>query len=70
MRLATCRRGARAAGGLGLVTTSVGLVAAFLPTADVTSVWIFEVKLVVGVVGPTAIGWYLFTRAHRPGALG
>jgi hypothetical protein len=25
----------------------------------------FEVKMVVGVVGPTAVGWYLFKRAQR-----
>ena len=58
---------ARAAGGLGLVTTAVGLMAAFLPTSDVTSVWVFELKLIAGVVGPTAVGWYLFRRAERAG---
>ena len=47
------------------MTTVVGLCAAFLPTADVTSVALFETKMVVGVVGPTAIGWFLFKRAQR-----
>lgn len=56
---------ARAAGIVGLTTTMVGLGAAFLPTADVASVPIFETKLVVGVVGPTALGWLLFKRARR-----
>jgi len=56
---------ARAAGVVGLTTTLVGLVAAFLPTADVTSVPMFETKLIVGVVGPTALGWLLFKRAQR-----
>jgi amino acid transporter len=56
---------ARAAGGIGLVTTMVGLAAAFLPTSDVTSVAMFEMKLSVGVIGPTAIGWWLFRRAQR-----
>lgn len=55
---------ARAAGVLGLVTTCVGLLAAFLPTADVSNVWTFELKLVIGAVGPTALGWYLFQRAR------
>ena len=56
---------ARAAGFLGLATTVFGLGAAFLPTSDVTSVPLFEIKLVVGVVGPTALGWYLFKRSQR-----
>ena len=53
---------ARIAGLVGLVTTGVSLVAAFLPTSDVTSVAVFESKLVVGVIGPTAVGWFLFKR--------
>lgn len=53
----------RAAGWVGLGTTAVSLVAAFLPTADVTSVLVFESKLIVGVVGPTALGWFLFRRS-------
>jgi amino acid transporter len=57
--------GARFAGVIGLVTTVIGLCASFLPTAEVTSVMMFEVKMVVGVVGPTAVGWYLFKRAQR-----
>ena len=56
---------ARAAGLLGLATTLFGLGAAFLPTSDVTSVPLFETKLVIGVVGPTALGWYLFKRSQR-----
>lgn len=56
---------ARAAGVIGLLTTAVSLVAAFLPTADVASVAIFETKMVVGVIGPTAVGWLLFRRAQR-----
>jgi len=58
--------GARAAGVVGLCTTAVGLCAAFLPTADVTSVPLFETKMIAGVVGPTALGWFLFKRARRP----
>jgi len=55
----------RAAGFVGLGTTIVGLGAAFLPTADVSSVVLFETKMILGVVGPTAIGWFLFKRAQR-----
>ena len=57
--------GARTAGAVGLLTTIVGLLAAFLPTSDVTSVPLFETKLVIGVVGPTSLGWLLFKRAQR-----
>jgi hypothetical protein len=56
---------ARAAGVIGLVTTLFGLGAAFLPTADVTSVALFETKMLIGVVGPTSLGWWLFRRAQR-----
>lgn len=59
---------ARAAGVIGLTTTCVGLLSAFLPTADVASVWTFELKLITGVVGPTALGWYLFQRVRESAA--
>ena len=56
---------ARLAGIVGLCTTVVGLGAAFLPTADVASVPVFETKMLVGVVAPTAVGWLLFRRSQR-----
>jgi amino acid transporter len=66
-RMDGVRRVARFAGLVGLVTTGVSLVAAFLPTSDITSVAVFESKLVVGVIAPTAVGWFLFKRsAARP----
>jgi amino acid transporter len=64
-RISHVSAAARAAGILGLATTVFGLGAAFLPTADVTSIPLFETKLVVGVVGPTALGWFLFKRSQR-----
>jgi glutamate:GABA antiporter len=57
--------GARAAGVVGLSTTVVGVLAAFLPTADVASVALFEIKLVIGVVAPTTLGWMLFKRSQH-----
>ncbi len=63
-RLSGVGPGARAAGWIGLVTTVFGMVAAFIPTADVESPLTFEVKMALGVVVPTAIGWYLFRRAR------
>lgn len=56
---------ARAAGIVGLLTTLFGMMAAFLPAPDVVSVIVFEAKMLVGVLGPTAIGWYLFRRAQQ-----
>ena len=56
---------ARLAGSVGLCTTVVGLGAAFLPTADVASVPVFETKMLVRVVAPTAVGWLLFRRSQR-----
>ena len=55
----------RFAGIVGLCTTVVGLGAAFLPTADVASVPVFETKMLVGVLAPTAVGWLLFRRSQR-----
>ena len=56
---------ARVAGVVGLVATLGSLVAAFVPTADVQSVLIFETKMAAGVAGPIAVGWVLFRRARR-----
>jgi amino acid transporter len=58
---------ARAAGVVGLCATLLGLAAAFLPTADVASVPLFETKMIIGVVAPTALGWIVFTRGRRTG---
>lgn len=63
MRLRGVSVGVRTAGVVGLVTTAIGIVAAFLPTADVTSVVTFELKMAVGVVGPIAIGWWLYQKS-------
>ena len=57
--------GMRAAGLVGLCATLIGTAAAFLPTSDVENVLLFEIKMLVGVVGPTAIGWLLFQRTQR-----
>ena len=55
--------GARAAGVVGHVTTAFGLCSAFLPTRTLP-VALFETKMVIGVVGPIAIGWFLFKRSR------
>lgn len=58
---------ARAAGYLGLFATAVSLIAAFLPTSEVGSVFVFEIKMGLGIAGPTLLGWVLFNRAQRAG---
>lgn len=60
-------QGARAAGWVGLATTIVGMTVAFLPTSDVTNVWLFELKLIAGVAGPVGIGWFLHARSAAHG---
>jgi len=64
-RLRDVPAGSRIAGMIGMVTTIVGIALAFLPGADVASLPVFEGKMLVGVIGPTAIGWWLFRRAER-----
>jgi amino acid transporter len=54
----------RAAGAIGLVTTLFGIVSAFIPTSDVESVAVFETKMVLGCVAPTAVGLFLYQRAR------
>jgi hypothetical protein len=51
---------------LGLLKSAV-IVAAFIPTADVTSVAWFEAKLVLGVDGPVAVDSILFRRTQQSG---
>ncbi|MBI3264978.1 MAG: APC family permease [Acidobacteria bacterium] len=55
----------RVSGAAGLVATAFGIVAAFFPTSDVRSVAVFETKIALGVLGPTAIGWLLYLRSRR-----
>jgi amino acid transporter len=62
-RLGGVGTASRAAGVVGLLTTAVGIVVAFLPTEDVTSVALFEAKMAVGVLGPIGVGWWLFRKA-------
>jgi hypothetical protein len=50
---------------IGLSATAIGTVVAFFPTSDVQSVVLFETKMLIGVVGPTAFGWFLFRRTRR-----
>ena len=55
----------RAAGLIGLCTSLVGIVFAFIPAGSVDNAMVYEAKMIVGCVAPTAIGLLLFSRARR-----
>ena len=59
------------AGGAGLVSTLVGIFVAFLPPAQVESVWKYELKMFVGcsvflVLAPLLCRWMANRRAAAP----
>jgi amino acid transporter len=54
----------RAAGAVGALVASAGMLAAFLPDDNVSSVVVFELKMIVGVVGPLLGGLWLFARSR------
>jgi amino acid transporter len=64
MTLDTARPFERVAGAVGALVTAAGMVTAFLPGEDVTSVVLFEWKMVAGVGGPLAIGLWLYRRSR------
>ena len=55
----------RFAGGVGAAVTAAGILAAFVPDESVTSVAVFEGKMLAGVVGPILLGQWLFARSQR-----
>lgn len=54
----------RLAGLVGTIVTAGGIVAVFLPTGDVGDVVTFELKRVAGVLGPIAVGLWMFWRSR------
>ena len=64
MTLDTARAFERVAGAVGALVTAAGMVTAFLPSPDVASVAIFQLKMVAGVGGPMAIGLWLHWRSR------
>lgn len=65
MRLEAVAAWMRLSGLIGLATSAFGIVTAFIPSSDVKSVPVFELKMIVGVVAPVGVGWMLFRRASR-----
>ena len=60
--------GQRTAGVVGAIVSAAGIAAAFLPDDDVSSVVLFELKMVAGVLAPLVLGLWLFTRSRRQAA--
>ncbi len=54
--------GQRLSSAAGLLVTVVAVVVSFVPPADVSSVWMFELKLVGGFLGLVAGAWITFRR--------
>jgi amino acid transporter len=48
----------------GASITLLAILCAAIPTAEVTNVWLFEIKLAVGTAGVIATAWLLYRRAR------
>jgi amino acid transporter len=59
--------GQRLSGAMGLAVSTLAIVFSFIPTADVSSVWRFELKLIGGCLLLLAIA-HLFYRRYQPQA--
>jgi amino acid transporter len=62
---ATIRAGGRIMGTLGLLTTLASLSFSFLPTDEVSNVWVYEVKIVAVTAGLIGLGLALYFSARR-----
>lgn len=49
----------------GLSITALALACSLIPTADVTSVWLFEAKLIGGSLLLVVCGWLMYRHARR-----
>jgi len=52
-------------GGCGLLTTALGMAVAFVPSHQIDSIWLFEIKMVVGTVfflGLAAFFFFVYRR--------
>jgi amino acid transporter len=54
----------RALGWLGLAATALGIVIVFVPPREVSHVWLFEVKLIAGVLITLGVGLVFYWRAR------
>ncbi len=50
----------RIAGGCGFATTALGMIVAFVPSHQISSVWLFEIKLFIGCAFFVGLAGFLF----------
>jgi len=65
LTLDTARAFERVAGAVGALVTLAGIIAVFLPSGDVGNVWLFELKMTLGVGVPIGVGLWLYWRARH-----
>jgi amino acid transporter len=70
VRLDGVSRPMKAAGLAGCLSSVVGIGAAFIPAAGVTSVVVFEIKMLVGCLVPIGLGFLLFLPWQRSPSAG
>jgi amino acid transporter len=58
----------RASGIAGLATTGFGMVVAFVPSRQIDSVWVFEAKILIGLVICLGVAALLYRRGARAAA--
>ena len=57
------------AGWSGLLTTALAMAVAFVPSHQIESVWLYEIKMVVGtlfIVGLAAFFFFVYSRRKLP----
>jgi amino acid transporter len=59
------RAGGRIMGALGLLTTLASLAFSFLPTDEVTNVWMYEIKIIAVTAGLIGLGLALYVSARK-----
>lgn len=63
------KAGRRVAAACGIVTTSLAIASSVVPTPDITNVWAFEIKILVGTALMIGSAWVVYRRAvTRPAA--
>jgi amino acid transporter len=65
LTLDSARTVQRLAGAVGATVTVSGILAAFVPSDEVTNVPVFVLKMAAGVVAPVAVGLWLYARSRK-----
>ncbi len=65
MFAAAWKFGQKTSSAMGLLVTAIAMIASLIPPGDVRSVWLFEIKLVVGCAVLVAAAWLTFQIAVK-----